>query len=101
MLQSQDPPAYSMASLFIGINGNCMVNTDVSSGVSSRKLKLVSMHFCRGELRRATSVLNEVEFDLDDLMQPVCGSRIIPYTDKPSKGFCEYTVVNNSHDQLT
>jgi len=68
--------------------------------VASSKLKLASMHYCRGELRRAASVLNEVEFDLDDLVQPVCECRE-PFDKKLSKAFCEYTVHNDTHDQLT
>jgi len=72
------------------------LNTDVASS----KLKLASMHYCRGELRRAESVLNEVEFDLDDSVQPVCGCRDI-VKDNLSKSFCEYTVQNYSHEQLT
>jgi len=73
------------------------LNTDVASS----KLKLASMHYCQGELRRAASVLNEVEFDLDDSVQPVCGCNIVPFKDNLSKAFCEYTVQNGSHDQLT
>jgi len=73
------------------------LNTDVASS----KLKLASMHYCQGELRRAASVLNEVEFDLDDSVQPVCGCNIVPFKDNLSKAFCEYTVQNVSHDQLT
>jgi len=69
--------------------------------VASIKLKLASMHYCQGELRRAASVLNEVEFDLDDSVQPVCGCGIKPPNDKLSKAFCEYTVQNYSHDKLT
>jgi len=45
------------------------LNTDVASS----KLKLASMLYCRGELMRAASVLHEVEFDLDDSVQPLCG----------------------------
>jgi len=73
------------------------LNTDVASS----KLKLASMHYCQGELQRAASVLNEVEFDLDDSVQPVCGCSIKLYSDKLSKAFCEYTVQNDKHDQLT
>jgi len=73
------------------------LNTDVASS----KLKLASMHYCQGELQRAASVLNEVEFDLDDSVQPVCGCRREPHGDNLSKAFCEYTVQNDSHDQLT
>jgi len=73
------------------------LNTDVASS----KLKLASMHYCRGELQRAASVLNEVEFDLDDSVQTVCGCGRQPYKDELSKAFCEYTVQNDSHKQLT
>jgi len=73
----------------------------LSTDVASCKLKLASMHFCQGELRRAASVLNEVEFDLDDSVQPVCGCNIVPFKDNQSKAFCEFTVQNGSHDQLT
>jgi len=73
------------------------LNTDVASS----KLKLASMRYCQGELRRAASVLNEVEFDLNDSVQPVCGCGRKPYYDKLSKAFCEYTLQNYSHDQLT
>jgi len=72
------------------------LNTDVASS----KLKLASMHYCRGELWRAASVLNEVEFDLDDSVQPVCGCGREPANDKLPKKFCEYTVQNDSHEQL-
>jgi len=72
------------------------LNTDVASS----KLKLASMHYCQGELQRAASVLNEVEFDLDDSVQPVCGCGIVPPNDKLSKKFCEYTVHDDSHEQL-
>jgi len=73
------------------------LNTDVASS----KLKLASMHYCRGELSRAASVLHEVEFDLDDSVQPECGCGRELVNDKPSKAFCEYTVQNYSHEQLT
>jgi len=72
------------------------LNTDVASS----KLKLASMHYCRGELRRAASVLHEVEFDLHDSVEPVCGCGRKPYNDKLSKAFCEYTVQNDSHEKL-
>jgi len=73
------------------------LNTDVASS----KLKLASMHYCRGELRRAESILSEVEFDLDDSVQSLCGcGRELKY-DKLYKAFCEYTVQNYSHEQLT
>jgi len=68
---------------------------------ASSKLKLASMHYCRGELRRAESVLNEVEFDLDDSVQSVCGCGREIRNEKLSKRFCEYTVQNYSHEQLT
>jgi len=73
----------------------------LDTDVASSKLKLASMHYCRGELRRAESILNEVEFDLDDSVQPVCGCGRGPSNDKPSKAFCEYTVQNYSHEQQT
>jgi len=73
------------------------LNTDVASS----KLKLASMHYCRGEFRRAESVLSEVEFDLDDSVQPVCACGRKPYNEKLSETFCEYTVQNYSHEQLT
>jgi len=73
------------------------LNTDVASS----KLKLASMFYCQGELRRAESVLSEVEFDLVDSVQPICGCGRTPYNEKLSKAFCEYTVQNYSHDQLT
>jgi len=72
------------------------LNTDVASS----KLKLASMHYCQGELQRAASVLNEVEFNLDDSVQPVCGCGRTPGNEKLPRGFCEYTVQNYSHDQL-
>ena len=43
----------------------------LSTDVASSKLKLASMHCCRGELRRAVSVFSEVEFDLDESVQPL------------------------------
>ena len=73
----------------------------LTTDVASSKLKLASMHYCRGEFMRAASVLNEVEFELDDSVQPVCGCSIIPFDDKLSKAFCEYTIHNNTHEQLT
>jgi len=73
------------------------LNTDVASS----KLKLASMHYCRGELQRAASVLIEVEFDLDDSVHPVCGCGITPVYDNLSKAFCEYTMHNDTHEQLT
>jgi len=73
------------------------LNTDVASS----KLKLASMHYCRGEFRKAASVLNEVELDLDDSVQPVCGCGIVPAYDDLSKTFGEHTVLNESHEQLT
>jgi len=73
------------------------LNTDVASS----KLKLAYMHYCRGELWRAASVLNEVEFDLDDSVQPVGGCGIEPADDNLSKAFCEYTIHNDTHEQLT
>jgi len=91
-IQSGDPLPQDIWQLY----GESL-NTDVASS----KLKLASMHYCRGELRRAESVLNEVEFDLDDSVQPLCGCGIEPYDNKLSKAFCEYTVQNYSHEQLT
>jgi len=77
-----------------------MYGESLNTDVASSKLKLASMHYCQGELRRAASVLSEVECDLDDSVQPVCGcKRVSSY--KPSKAFCEYTVHNYSHEQLT
>jgi len=73
----------------------------LSTDVASSKLKLASMHYCRGELRRAASVLNEVEFDLNDSVQPVCWCGRKPSRDILSKAFCEYTIHNDSHEQLT
>jgi len=72
----------------------------LDTDVASSKLKLASMHYCRGELQRAASVLNEVEFDLDASVEPVCGCGIVPYDNKLCKAFCEYTIQNNSHEQL-
>jgi len=91
-IQSGDPLPQNIWQLY----GESL-NTDVASS----KLKLASMHYCQGELRRAASVLNEVEFDLDDSVQPVCGCGGEPANDKLSKKFCEYTVQNDSHEQLT
>jgi len=76
-----------------------MYGESLDTDVASSKLKLASMHYCRGELRKAESVLHEVEFDLDDSVQPVCGCREL-VNDKLSKSFCEYTVQNYSHEQL-
>jgi len=45
------------------------LHTDVTSG----KLKLASMLYCRGELERAASLLHEVERVFDRSVQPVCG----------------------------
>ena len=73
------------------------LNTDVASS----KLKLASMHYCRGELRRAASVLHEVEFDLDDSVQHVCGCLRIPEREEPSKAFCKYTIQNGGQEQLS
>jgi len=77
-----------------------MYGESLDTDVASSKLKLASMHYCRGELRRAASVLSEVEFALDESVQPVCGCRK-RVNDKLSKTFCEYTVHNYSHEQLT
>jgi len=73
----------------------------LDTDVASSKLKLASMHYCQGELQRAASILNEVEFDLDDSVQPVGGCSKKLYSDKLSKAFCEYTAQNDSHEQLT
>jgi len=73
----------------------------LDTDVASSKLKLASMHYCQGELWRAAYLLNEVEFDFDDSVQPVCGCGKTPYKDELSKAFCEYTVQNDSHEQLT
>ena len=76
-----------------------MYGESLNTDVASSKLKLASMHYCQGELRRAASVLSEVEFDLDDSVQPVCGcGRALSY--KLAEAFCEYTVHNYSHEQL-
>jgi len=72
----------------------------LDTDVALSKLKLASMHYCKGELRRAASVLHEVEFDLDDSVQPMCGWFLLG-NKKLSKAFCEYTVQNYSHEQLT
>jgi len=77
-----------------------MYGKSLNTDVTSSKLKLASMHYCQGELIRAASVLHEVEFDLDDSVQPVCGCREL-VNEKLSKTFCEYTVQNYSYDQLT
>ena len=41
-----------------------------------------------------------MEFDLDDSVESVCGCRGRG-NDKLSKAFCEYTVENYRHEQLT
>ena len=73
------------------------LNTDVASS----KLKLASMHYCQGELMRAASVLQEVEFDLDDSIQHVCGCKRPVVRDNLSEKFCKYTVLNDSQEKLT
>ena len=78
-----------------------MYGVSLNTDVASNKLKLASMHYCRGELMRAASVLHEVEFDLDGSVQPVCGCGITPYRDNLSEAFCKYTVQNDSQEQLT
>jgi len=78
-----------------------MYGESLNTDVASSKLKLASMHYCQGELRRAASVLHEVEFDLDDSVQPMCGCGRKIKNKKLSKRFCEFTVQNYSHEQLT
>jgi len=78
-----------------------MYGESLNTDAASSKLKLASMHYCRGELKRAASVLHEVEFDLDGSVQPVCGCGITPYRDNLSESFCKYTVQNDSQEQLT
>jgi len=73
------------------------LHTDVTSG----KLKLASMLYCRGELWRAASLLNEVEFDLDYSVQPVCGCRgLLPITEL-SEAFCEFMFENENPKMWT
>jgi len=72
----------------------------LDTDVASSKLKLASMHYCRGALRRAESVLSEVEFELDESVQSVCGCGRELNNEKLSKTFCEYTLHNYSHAQL-
>jgi len=73
------------------------LHTDVTSG----KLKLASMLYCRGELERATYILHEVEFDFDRSVQPVCGCGSIPYNNKLSDAFCEYMLQNDDPETWT
>jgi len=78
-----------------------MYGESLNTDVASSKLKLASMHYCRGELRRAVSVLHEGEFELDNSVQSVCGCWIEPAKDNLSEAFCKYTVQNESQEQLT
>jgi len=73
------------------------LHTDVTSG----KLKLASMLYCRGELWRAASLLNEVEFEFDHSVQPVCGcGRQLPNTEL-SEAFCEFMLENENPEMWT
>ena len=73
------------------------LHTDVTSG----KLKLVSMLYCRGELWRAASLLNEVEFDFDHSVQPVCGCERVPPNTELSEAFCEFMLENENPKMWT
>jgi len=69
--------------------------------VTSSKLKLASMLYCRGELWRAASVLNEVEFEFDMSVQPACGCRIRPHNKDLSGAFCESMLENDNLEMWT
>jgi len=73
------------------------LHTDVTSG----KLKLASMLYCRGELERAASLLHEVEHVFDRSVQPLCGFGIIPYNNELSDAFCEYMLQNDDPEMWT
>jgi len=73
------------------------LHTDVTSG----KLKLASMLYCRGELERAASILHEVGFDFDRSVQPVCGCGIAPYNEELSDAFCKYMLKNDDPETWT
>jgi len=73
------------------------LHTDVTSG----KLKLASMLYCRGELERAASLLHEVELVFDRSVQPVCGCGINPSNKELSDAFCEYMLQNDDPETWT
>jgi len=69
--------------------------------VTSSKLKLASMLYCRGELWRAASILNEVEFEFDIAVQPACGCRIRPHNKEQAGAFCEFMLENDNVEMWT
>jgi len=73
------------------------LHTDVTSG----KLKLASMLYCREELERAASMLHEVERDFEMSVQPVCGCGRSPYNEELSDAFCEYMLKNDDPEMWT
>jgi len=73
------------------------LHTDVTSG----KLKLASMLYCQGELWRAASLLNEVEFEFDHSVQPVCGCGRVPPNTEMSEAFCEFMLENENPGMWT
>jgi len=78
-----------------------MFEKSLHTDVTSSKLKLASMLYCRGELERAASLLHDVEFDFDRSVQPVCGCGIIPYNEELSDTFCEYMSQNDNPETWT
>jgi len=78
-----------------------MYGESMHTDVTSSKLKLASMLYCRGELWRTASLLNEVEFAFDNSVTPVCGCLRGPTHPDISEAFCEFMLKNANPEMWT
>jgi len=62
----------------------------IDTDVASTRLKLASMLYCKGDLKMAANVLDDVERRYDNTVQAICGcNRMDPFVTKPRKVFTE------------
>jgi len=65
-------------------------NASVDTNIASTRLKIASMLYCKGDLRMAADVLDDVERRYDNSVQAVCGCRRMdPLKTKPRETFVE------------
>ncbi|XP_052785882.1 uncharacterized protein LOC128221341 isoform X6 [Mya arenaria] len=70
----------------------------LDTDVTSSRLKLASMLYCRGYLRRAVDVLNDVERRYDDNVYAVCGCGRKCEGEKPPDVFSESAINDWNYD---
>jgi len=72
----------------------------LDTDVTSSRLKLASMLYCRGDLHRSALVLNDVQQRLDNSVTSVCACRELP-NEQPPEALCEYALRHGNPETLT